>query len=340
MRYVILATGLVALLAACSSSGDNPFDTVEDTEETTDEDTTDDGDAIDSDRTLPPGTASPSPETTIFRTEETSDDSGNGYAEGFAYDSASDTFTVDGLAFDGDNVYSRDAVVGSLGPFAVYEADESVTDSFDGDVVGQFTYKALYGVSDSGNTEFAIVRTGTYADYGFGGFIYQRNTTVTLPTTGQATYSGDYAGLRDFAGTGGLQYVTGEANMAIDFDDFNSGNGVSGDITNRRVYDTDGNDVTDAIITAINTESDASIGSLPTLVFAIGPDTLDENGELAGELFSSFVNDEGSAVEFESGTFYGLIAGDDADEIVGMVVVEGELGDVTARETGGFIVYR
>lgn len=93
MRYLILATGLVALLTACDSSGENPFDDPVD-DETTEE--ADDGTAVDSDGTLPPGTASPTPSSSIFRKESTDGNVGDGYAEGFAYDSTNDTFTVDG----------------------------------------------------------------------------------------------------------------------------------------------------------------------------------------------------------------------------------------------------
>ncbi len=339
MRYVILATGLLAFLAACDELDENPFNAAEEPAEE-EEVVTDDGTALDSERTLPPGTASPTPDNTIFRKEQTDDETGNGIADGFAYDNANDTFTVDGLAFDGDNVYQRDAQVMNLGPYAVYEADASVTDSFDGDVVSQFDYKAIYGVSNNQNPEFAIVRAGAYVGYGFGGFIYQRNGGVTLPGGGQASYTGAYAALRDFDGTGGLQYVTGEIGIDIDFDDFNTGEGVRGDVTNRRIFNTNGVDITNQVLATINAEEDASLAALPTLIFAVGPGTLDANGEMVGELASAFVNNQGSVVEFESGNFYALVAGDDAEEIVGVVVVEGAIGDITARETGGFIAYR
>lgn len=340
MRNILMATSLLAVLAACDSSGTNPFDDPTDPD-TGEEEPVDDGDPVDSDRVLPPGTASPTPGSTIFRREAQDADSGNGYATDFAYDSATDTFTVDGLAFDGDNTYERDDQVGSLGPYAVYEADSTVTDSFDGDVVSQFSYKALYGVSQNqGRTEFAIVRTGAYAGYGFGGFIYQRNEGVTLPDQGQAVYRGDYAGLRDFDGAGGIQYVTGDAEIGIDFEDFNDGSGVYGVVDNRRIFDTSGNDVTNDVLVAINTEYDSSLTVLPSLLFAVGPGVLDANGEMVGELFSDFTSNTGTAVRFESGNFYALVAGDDAEEIVGVIVVEGTVGDVTARETGGFIVYR
>lgn len=341
MRTIILAAGLLAILAACDSDGTNPFDSgSEAPDDGGGSGTGDDGTPIDSDRTLPPGTDSPTPSNSIFRREAQDGESGNGYAESFSYDSDNDTFTVDGLAFDGENTYQRGTAVSSLGPFAVYEADSSVTDSFSGDPVGQFTYRAIYGVSNSGNAEFAVVRTGSYIDYGFGGFIYQRNGGVTLPGAGQAVYTGEYAGLRDFDGTGGLQYTTADMTIGIDFEDFNSGDGVYGSVENRRVYDLDGNDVTADVLSAINAEYDASLTELPDMIFLVGPGVMDANGELAGDLYSAFVADDGTTVDFESGNYYAIVAGDNAEEIVGIVVVEGDIGDVTARETGGFVVYR
>jgi hypothetical protein len=341
MRISILATGLVAFLAACTTTGENPFDSGSDSTDDgggTADGGTDDGSGIDG-GALPPGTASPGPTTTIFRREARNAENGNGFAEGFTYNAADDTFTVDGLAFDGDNTYARDDVVGSLGPYAVYEADATVTDTFDGQLIDQFNYRALYGVSTSGDTEFAIVRTGAYTGYGFGGFIYQRNTGVTLPENGQAIYRGDYAGLRDFDGTGGLQYTTGDMEIGIDFGDFNDGDGVYGSVTNRVIFDQNGNDVTDAVLASINAEYSSSLTSLPILGFLVGPGVMDDNGELTGDVLSSFVADDGTVINFETGNFYAMVAGDAADEIVGIVVVEGDIGDITARETGGFIVY-
>lgn len=128
--------------------------------------------------------------------------------------------------------------------------------------------------------------------------------------------------------------------IAIDFDDFNSGDAVRGSVSNRRIYDTAGNDVTNDVLDTINAANGASLTAIPSLLFAVGPGTLDDNGEMQGSIVSTFVADDGSTVDFEDGNFYAMMAGDDAEEIVGIVVVEGSLDDVTARETGGFIVYR
>ncbi|WP_212524041.1 hypothetical protein [Actibacterium sp. MT2.3-13A] len=306
------------------------------------------GGGITSDRTMPPGTASPSPRNSLYRYEP-SDGEGSGYATGFAYDSTNDTFTVDNLAFDGDNSYTRDAVVGSLGPYAVYENANLFNDSTTGAPITQFSHKVLYGVSTNtdGNgdatAEFAIVRTGAYLGYGFGGFIYQRNGGVTLPTSGQARYNGDYAGLRDFDGRGGLEYVTGDMQVAIDFEDFDAGDAVQGRVTNRRIFDTGGTDITNDMLTALAAEYGGSYTALPTLLFTVGPGVLDANGEMLGGLTSQVADGNGDLVDFESGNYYALLSGANADEIVGVLVVEADdprYNGVTVRETGGFILYR
>lgn len=303
---------------------------------------TDTGTEIDSDRTLPPGTASPSPNKSLFRSEPTDDD-GSGMATGIAYDSATDTFAVDNLGFDGDNVYSRDDQVGSLNGFAVYENATFINDADTGEPIRQLTHKALYRVSTSGDVEVAVVRTGSYAGYGFGGFVYQRNGGVTLPTEGQATFSGDYAGLRDFIGRSGLEYVEGDMTVSIDFEDFNNGAAVIGSVYNRTVYDLAGNDITDNILAALETEHETTFTQLPTMQFVVDAGgVLDDNGELVGKLNSN-VNTSDGVEEFESGNYYAVISGDSADEIIGVLVVTSEdprADNVTTRETGAFLLTR
>ncbi len=343
--YVALAALLV--LSTCGSGG-NPFVDEEDTDEEVIEEPGDTGDPIDSDRVVPPGTESPSAAVGIFRSEPTSTEatkSGNGYAESISYDSTNDTFTVDNLGFDGDNTYARATPFGNLGPFAVYEGDQVFPDSFDGDLISQFSHRAIYGVSTSGNTQFAIVRTGAYINYGFGGFVYQRDNDVTLPTTGQALFSGKVAGVRDYAGRGGLEYTTADINIAIDFDDFNDstntrGDAVRGFVSNRQIYNLDGVEITDSIINRFNAEHNTTLAAIPALVFEVGPGVMDNNGEIIGSLASYYQTSDGETDTFEEGNYYAIVSGN-ADEIVGVIVVESDL-DPTAdavRETAGFIVY-
>lgn len=340
MKPIYAALTLGVLVAACSGS---PFED----EETVDADT---GAQIDGDRALPPGTASPQPDASLFRSEPTGDGAalGDGQVSGVSFDAENDEFTVDGLAFDGDNVYTRGTTVSSLNEYAVYEAAVQFNDPLNQVPINQLTHRAIYGVSTTGNTQFAIVRTGSFIPFGFGGFIYQRNGGVTLPTAGQAAYVGQAAGLVDFDGRGGLEYTTSDVEVQIDFSDFDDGpntlgDGVKGRIFNRTIFDLGRNDITDSYLTAINTENNASLDTIPDLRFVIGPNVLDNNGELTGQLFSNFTDLQGQLQDFENGTYYGILSGDAAEEFVGIYVVtsnDNRVPGATQRETGGFIVLR
>ena len=333
MTRTLLLLGLLASLAACGDG--QPLFPDEDPDGP---DTPAPGPEV------PPGTDDPTASSSINR-YEARDGAGGGYAESVSYDAASDTFTVDNLAFDGENVYARDDTVPTLGGYRVFEASKIVEDPTDGDPVDQFLYRAIVGrstntVNGEPRTEFAIVRTGAFASYGFGGFVYERNGGVELPTRGQAVYDGDYAGIRVFNGRGDIEYTTGDVRIAVDFEDFNDGEGVRGTISDREAFDVDGNPI------PLNPDDDDLAGGmlvLPDLIFEVGPGVLSPAGELAGNLSSRGVDDEGARVDYETGKYYAIMAGDDAAEIVGIFVVtstDPRDDSVTAQETGGFIVYR
>lgn len=356
-RFFVLCA-ILSNLSACVS-GTNPFSTDDEettttvtTDETSDAATTDDtttaevttdsGDPISSDRTLLPGTVNPSANDSIFRREATSTDSGDGYAESVSYDGATDTFTVDNIAFDGEDPYTVVLDGGGdrfgIGPFSVFESPATAVDGLTSGEITQLSYRALYGVSDDGNSSIAIIRTGAYIEYGFGGYIFQREGGVTLPTSGQALYTGEdnYGGLRDFNGSGGLEYVNGDMEVRIDFDDFNEGAAVIGVVSNRRVFDMDGIDVTNDILDAFG----AGTTELPVVNFVIESGVIDSNGEIAGTIQST--NPADSSV-FESGNYYAILSGDDATTITGIVVLtasDPRDSGVTVRETAGFFAVR
>lgn len=330
-KNLALLLALLGMLSACGDGdGTNPVNRPG--EES-------DGNGGDDTETVLPGTTDPTADSGITRYEEQDASSGNGYAQSVSYDATTDTFSVDNLGFDAANVYTRDDQVASLGPYRVYEASDTFYDSMTGKPISQLTpYKAIHGVSRSGQTQFAIVRTGAYVNYGFGGFLYSRNGSVTLPTAGQATYSGDYAGLRDFKARSDLEYVTGDMTIDIDFEDFNDGDAVKGAVINRRVYNMAGVDITDDIVAGIDGAT-----ALPSLVFDIGPGVTTEAGEISGGVISNYYNASGALEKYEGGNYYAIISGNNAQEIVGVIVVESEdprFDGVTARETGGFILYR
>lgn len=343
MKRIVLATSLLALLAACQNT--NPFiDDFADGEAGADP-----GDV----ETLP-GTENPSSGSDIFRKEEEGDGGGLVTTEddGFVYDDVADTYTIDGIAFDGDNEYESAAILPGLGGYDLYEADNTAPDSLTGADVDQITpYRALVGLSTNDvdgdpRTRFAIVRTGGYVGYGFGGFLYERNGGVTLPSSGFAQFSGDYAGIRVFQERGGIEYVEGSAVISIDFDDFNTNAGVAGSIYDRVIYDSSGAvvaydpDTTDDTVTG---PYDADLN----FIIQQNEANFDENGEFQGELRSNVLNADGSLEVYEDGVYYAVMAGDatdagDGGEIVGVIVVTStdprfESG---AQETGGFIVYR
>ncbi|MBN2906878.1 MAG: hypothetical protein JXJ18_09245 [Rhodobacteraceae bacterium] len=302
-----------------------------------------------------PGTNNPSSNRGITR-YEAEDGTGSGYAREISYDSGADTFSVNNLAFDGDNTYGRssnpqlqDLSADPATVFAVYEGNGIENDPLTGDPINQFEYRALYARSKNttaggaARTEFAIVRTGSYTGYGFGGFLYQRNEGVNLPSAGQATYSGNYAAIRDFAGAGGLEYAVGDMTMDIDFRDFDEGEGVKGRVYNRRILDSNGNDVTANMITALQAEYGGTYSALPELRLVVQPGVLDRNGEITGSVNSTILNGDGEQETYESGAYYALVSGRDADEVVGILTVQAadaRQQGVTARETGGFILYR
>lgn len=353
-----ISTATLLLLAACGDGQPFVFDEEPIEEEAEEEEA--DGGAIDGDGSPPPGTAGPdaNADDSILRSEA-QDDLG-GYVTQVSYNAASDSFTVDNIPFDGDRPYERQQNFDRLGRFALYNSigrfeddgslpDTVVRDPATGAPIDQFDYRAIYGVSETRirvdgrsqpRTRFAIVRTGSYADYGFGGFIYERNGAVEIPQSGQAVFAGEYAGLRTFQGQDDIEYAHGDVQIAVDFADFDDGDGVRGTIFNRSIYDDEGRlqpmregDVGPA-------DDDALVA--PPLVFTVSPGTTRGNGEIAGTLRSQRRLEDGGTETFEDGTFMGIIAGE-AEEIVGIVVVESQdprKQDVTVQETGGFIVYR
>lgn len=342
---------LICALAACTSGTSNPITgSGSGSADLGDADTAQDNSGFNADVTVPPGTANPTPGTSITRTEPTGAGSGDGFVTTVSYtppdgSGGGDTFSVDNLAFDGIGAYSRDDEVegrNAVFPFAVYESAAQTTDAITGTPIDQFQHKAIYAVSASGQSKFAIVRTGGYLGYGFGGFLYQREGGVTLPTSGQAHFEGDYMGLRDFDGRGGLEYTVGDMTIDIDFEDFNDGAAVRGAIQNRRIYDTAGDDVTADILDALNAENGTTLASLPVILIDVTNGSVSTNGEITGTVQSTL--DTGGALEaFETGTYYAVLSGTDAAEVVGIVAVTGDdprFDDVVVRETGGFILTR
>lgn len=326
-------------------------------------------------------------------------DGASGFAEEFIINDTDDTLEIDNLAFDGLNVYTRGGDVSAgnggpklsdLGTIAVYHGDVITPDFLTGNPVDQQDpYVALYDESDviimdpipDGATPEEIaaieaaarprssvvaVRTGAYTGFGFGGFGYDRAGDTVIATTGQATFNGDYGGLRVIDQFPELLITEGDVSIDIDFDDFNSGAGLKGEITNRQAFVADGRpyptftgvDIREANtadfageIAALGDDFQFGIVQLPDLPFVVrgGGETIKDNGEISGEIRNRYVNPDSGRVEvYEDGFYFAIIAGDTTDEddggeVVGIVKVEApdnRFLDVTAQETGVFIATR
>jgi hypothetical protein len=292
MKHVLTAVLLPAFLAGCG--GSNPFAAEDDA-----------GAEIVPSVTGLPGTVNATAADTLYRYEDNQGGFGD-VPDSYTYVPGSDSFLVDQLPFDGAGIYDRDNEVATLTTgVKVYENNNAAPAR---------KYKLIYDSSASGQSQYVIVRTGDYREFGYGGFIYQRSGSVTLPTTGDAVYTGAYAGIRVFNDTDGLQYVTGDATLEIDFEDFDLERAFEGRVETRQVFDTDGS------LAAVQTD----VGDLTLATGAIS-----DAGEATGTVF---LDDIPRVNQSGDNKYYAVLSGDSATEVVGIILIESG----NYQETGGF----
>ncbi|WP_417248066.1 hypothetical protein [Celeribacter sp.] len=242
-----------------------------------------------------------------------------------------DTLTIEGMPFDGDDSYvrltsgSNTGTAGQNGKFFLYENAESTqTDPVGGSTIDQFYYIALHQSKNVGDDRVYVTIVGgdqSSDSIPLEGFVYGRTGGVVMATANQGKWTGDYAAVRTFHDTDMLDYVSGFMELEIDFEELNSAGAIRYVISDRQVFDINGD----------------PIGSLdPIGVFA-------ENGALdaQGE-FQADANDiEITGTVTGNATIQGMLAGDDAEVAVGTVVMEyDEATNGSVVETGGFILDR
>ncbi len=225
------------------------------------------------------------------------------------YDPGTDTLTLNNIPFDDpQNAYERVATDPFSNGFNAYESAPAVG-------TNELLYFAVFKRSASGQSQVAAAGTDTYIDFGYGGAGAQRlGANPNLPTTGIYSYNGEYAAVRTASNAigGGVQYVTGDATMRADFDDFDIVGAFGGTITNRNIYDTTG----------------TLIGPLSGFLSLTDATIVRNTGSFTG----------GSVVEIDGGTnvrsgdWQGVFAAN-GREVAGILFVEG--ADI--REVGGFI---
>ena len=279
MKQFLMGTALVSLLGACS--GGNPFA---------------DGNAGGG------GGGSTDPDITIPTTIQ--NDLGT-----FTYDPVSQTLTITGLSLDAEpltGTYQRNPSL-DRGGYEAYSTQESSLDRF-----SQAFVKEIDG------TRAAVVATGGQFGYYFGGASYGRDGNfippAVTPTTGTASYAGNYVGLTNIQtvdgeilpvtpGTPGLfrpgraSSVTGVILVNADFAD----NVVNGAISNR-------------------TFADAPI-AVDDLELA--PTAINADGTFAGDV---------TQAQQGRGDYGGIFGGNGATAVAGALFVEDHISTITGLE--------
>lgn len=233
-----------------------------------------------------------------------------GEVNSVSYDAVNDTLTLNNLVgVAGNNVYSRAPTLDRNG-FRAYQNNS-----------GFNSYVAFYNESASGKTYAGAVGTGDYANYGYGGAFYGAKGAVSLPTSGVAVYTGNYAAIRVYeANTLGQNYgfADGVAQVSVDFNDFDVGGGIDSVIFGRNAYDSNGN----------------ALGALPALS---GTTTTVTGGNSKFTTAVTEINPGGSA---GTGTLEGIFGGANGDEIAGVVILTGQdaLSTTNVMERGVFLL--
>lgn len=351
-RQLLCATAAVALLTLAACGDGNPFEpepptTLPDATEEEDDTTIPPPDPVLVIPALDEGTtraeSDPDAPLALHRSER-----GSQVAQ-VTFDAENDAFLVQGLFFDGENRYAPAPLASANLPHAVYEGDHQVNDFLTNVPIGQIIpYYALYGESDNDaasgapRTSFAIIRTGGLMDLGPGGFFYSRDGALTLPEpgAGQAEFTGDYSGIRIFDGAEGVEFTRADVAIEIDFRETDTA--LAGRIFNRVAYAEDGT------LIPLSAATGDGLLLLPDIRFSLpgAGGNVNSEGEFAGTAISR-QDSNGRVVDYETGTYYGVIAGnlvdrDDGGEIVGVIVLDSTdpRTQASVQETGGFIANR
>lgn len=271
----------------------------------------------------PDSEGSPDPDS-IFATDLNEDLTMNAfeYDDAGTGDPSDDTMRINNIPFDNSDAtgggYTRSATA-LPNAFDVYESPLS----------GGPNDRQYFAVFQrASHSEVAAVGTGDYISFGFGGATLQRlDGTNGIPAERPEyyTFTGDYAAVRITTLSGGeddVEFITGDTELTVDILDFDVDGAVEGLITNRTLYDVNGN----------------SLGALNDYVSLATAEIDFSTGEI---LQSTAVGIEGVTGQIASGGWQGVFAGPDGEEIAGFVVLEGDVTstevDDTVRETGVFI---
>jgi hypothetical protein len=257
------------------------------------------------------------------------------------YDAATGELVFNNLPFDsnkaatGENAYVPDAAVTAAlaGAGTAFQGYRNA-----GGPRAASEYFAVFRRSDSGFSEVGTVGSDRYLSFGFGGATAQRlEGAGALPADNDSyIFSGEYAAVRtvvdDTTGTR-MEYVAGTSIIEVDIEDFDVLGAVEGLIVNRRFFDANGVALPDLTGADFITLATAEINF--------------DTWTITSSTASTVLDGE----EQQTGSWSGLFAGPNGEEVAGIVVVEGDgpvgIDPATGeyilqqiRETGGFIATR
>ncbi|RLJ60244.1 hypothetical protein BCF46_0442 [Litoreibacter meonggei] len=320
LKSAVKALGLLSIsaLIACGGSGSNPLT----------------GGAADDGVITDPGT-DPSTTDAAFLFDSGKNLVANSFIFTPGTTPGTGTISINNLPFDGvssqGGAYTPRAGV-TLPSGEVYQNTPSSA--------AEDPYFAVVLTSPNGTGALVgAVATNVYAGSGYGG-AYASRTSRGLPATRPQAYiyNGSYNGIRVLrqavAGSPNntIQLTTGNAQVNIDLQDFDSGS-IRGLVTGRRLYDLNGNFI-------------SNMDSFELVIADLDPVTLTTIDGVTNTANST-------GLRAQTGTWTGLVSGPNGEEVVGFVLLEGSISDrdpsfdtnlanpvVTGRETGGFIATR
>lgn len=220
-------------------------------------------------------------------------------------DFTDDKLTVAGADFDGAGTYSRFTAL-DRGGMQAFLADFTS---------GPYTYYAVRGATPSGDiTVFQVTTPDNFAEGDHIAGFERASAGNQSPTSGNATYTGRYAGTSTNQDGAGNIFTQGDVTIFVEFGE---GNKVTGSVTNR----------TTTVWTS----------NLATQAAAIQPTIILNEGTInANEIYT-----DGTTTIFDStgtsigdGTHVGAIGGPNGSEVGGYVEVTEKIGDVTLHEFG------
>jgi len=211
------------------------------------------------------------------------------------FDEVNNQLIINNLPFDGpEQIYDN---IGSRNEAEFFASRKTPT-------TGRIQHYAVFVKRD--DLEATAAAGAEWGDFGFGGANIKRDS-FNLPANGEYVYTGVYAGVRTFDDRTGLHLVTGDAELLLDINDLDPAAGLQGNIVG-------------SVSNRTRTLPDGTaLAGLPNLILnSVTFNT--ETGVFEGGTANTFTPDGNIR---DNGSYEGLIAGVNGEEIGALTLIEG-----------------